>query len=84
MDLPREAIGPEVSNYFSRGPYQYCKFGNFREGLIFANSVKRHICDIKKSRLEHDLPTSVNDRVISKFREGFTFPKLRNREVSRK
>ena len=25
----------------------YCKFGNFRENFIFANSVKRHICDVK-------------------------------------
>ena len=27
----------------------YCKFGNFRENFIFANSVKRHICDVKNS-----------------------------------
>ena len=26
---------------------QYCKFGNFRENFIFANNVKRHICDVK-------------------------------------
>ena len=25
----------------------YCKFGNFRENLIFVNSVKKHFCDIK-------------------------------------
>ena len=25
----------------------YCKFGNFRENFVFANSVKRRICDIK-------------------------------------
>ena len=24
-----------------------CKFGNFRENFIFANSVKRHNCDVK-------------------------------------
>ena len=31
--------------------------------------VKRHVCDLKKSRLEHVLSTSVNDRVIPPFRE---------------
>ena len=36
----------------------YCKFGNFRENFIFANSVKRHICNNKSSRLGHDLPIS--------------------------
>ena len=39
----------------------YCKFGNFRENFIFANSIISHICDVKKSRLLHDLPISVND-----------------------
>ena len=48
----------------------YCKFRNFRENFIFANSVKRDICDIKNSRLRHDLPISVNDEVISR---GFYF-----------
>ena len=28
---------------------EYCKFGNFRENYIFANNVKKHICDVKKS-----------------------------------
>ena len=28
-------------------PFLYCKFGNFRENLIFANSFKRHICNVK-------------------------------------
>ena len=55
----------------------YCKFGNFRENFIFANSVKRHICDVKLSRLGHDLLISVNDRVISPFREDFICKKLR-------
>ena len=32
--------------------------------FIFANSVKRHICNVKNSRLEHDLATSVNDSLI--------------------
>ena len=40
---------------------------NFHENFIFANSVKRHICDAKNSGLGHDFPLSVNDRVISLF-----------------
>ena len=62
----------------------YCKSGNFRENFIFTNSVKRHICDAKNSRLGHDLPVSVNDRVISPFLEDLIFTKLRICEVSRK
>ena len=49
----------------------YCKFGNFRENFIFAKSVKRHICDFQNSQLGHGLPISVNDRVVSTFRENF-------------
>ena len=60
---------------------KYCKFGNFRENFIFANSVKRHICDVKNSRLRHDIPISVNDRVISPFREDFVFTKLRENKT---
>ena len=63
-------------------PVGYCRFGNFRENFIFANSIKRHISDVKNSRLGQDLPISKNDRVILPFREGFIFTKLR--EVSRK
>ena len=62
----------------------YCRFGNFRENFIFANSIKRHISDVKKSRIRQDLPLSINDRVILPFREGFIFTKLRICEVSRK
>ena len=51
---------------------------------LFANSVKIHICDFKISRLGSDIPACVNDRVISSFREGFIFTKLRVCEVSRK
>ena len=51
-------------------PALCCKYGNFRENFIFANSFKRHICDVKNSRLGHDLPISVNDRVISAFLGG--------------
>ena len=45
---------------------RYCIFGNFREKFIFANSVKRHICNIKISQYGHEIPISVNDRVISR------------------
>ena len=63
----------------------YCKSGNFRENFIFANRVKKHICEAKNSRLGYDLHISVNDRVISAFREDFIFTKLRICcEVSRK
>ena len=62
----------------------YCKFGNFREKFILANSVKRHICDVKTFRFGHDLLISVNDRVILPFLEAFIFTKLRICEVSRK
>ena len=71
-------------------PYvTYCKFmfinvkiilyiGKFCENLIFPNNIKRHIyiCDVKNSRLGHDTPISVNDRVILPFCEGFIFTKL--------
>ena len=62
----------------------YCKFENFHENFIFANSIKIYISQAKNSRLGHDLLTSVNDRVISPFPEGFIFSKLRTREVSKK
>ena len=51
--------------------------------FFFANSVKRHICDVKNSRLGYDLPTPVNVRMILPFREGFIFTKLSICEVSR-
>ena len=60
----------------------YWKSGNFRENFIFANSVKRHICDVKSSRVWHDIPISVNGRVIYLLHEGFIFKKLRMCEVS--
>ena len=49
---------------------RYCKFGNFCENFNYANSIKRHICDVKNSRLGHDLPSSVNYRMITLFHEG--------------
>ena len=55
----------------------YCRFGNFRENFIFANNIKRHMSDVKNSRLRQDLPTSLNERVILPFREGFIFTQLR-------
>ena len=63
---------------------RYCGFGKIREDFIFANSIKRHISDVKKSRLRQGLPISINDRVIFPFREGFIFTKLRICEVLRK
>ena len=54
----------------------YCKFGYFRKNLIFAYSFEIHICDVKKSRLGHNLPISVIDREISSFREGLIFTKI--------
>ena len=56
----------------------------FWENFIFENSIKRHICNIKNSRLGHDIPISVNDRVILPFHEGFNFKKLRICEASGK
>ena len=53
----------------------YCKFRNFPENFIFANSNKRHVCNVKNSLLGHDLPTSVNDSDFAISR-GFTFTKL--------
>ena len=48
----------------------------FRENFIFANCAKRHICNVSNSRLGHELPTSINDRLISTFREDFIFAKI--------
>ena len=42
-----------------------------------ANGIKVYICDVKNSRLEHVLPTSINGRVISPNCEGFILVKLR-------
>ena len=53
----------------------YCKIRNFRDNFIFANSVKTHICDVRFSGQERDLPLSVNERVISPICEGFIFMK---------
>ena len=58
---------------------KFSRFGNFRD--IFANSIKRHISEVKHSQLRQDLPISINDRVILPFREGFIFTKLREKKV---
>ena len=55
----------------------YCRFGNFRENSIFEKNIKRHISNLKNSRLRQGLPISINDRVILPFRDGFIFTKLR-------
>ena len=47
----------------------------FRENFIFVNNVKRHICDVKYSRLGHNLTISVNDRVISPLHGGKLNPR---------
>ena len=63
---------------------RYCRFGNFCENFIFANGIKRHISDVKNSRLKQGLPISIHDRVILPFREDFIFMKLRICDLLRK
>ena len=69
---PLQYVAPHDTEQSSSTSVLYCKFGNFREHFIFANSVKRDICHIKNSRLGHDIPTSVNDSDIAISR-GFYF-----------
>ena len=66
MALPLSVVGwSAVCNCgVSSESAKYCKFGNFRENFIFANSVKRHICDVKNSRLSHDLQISVKRQIV--------------------
>ena len=53
--------------------------------LLFSRIALKDIFEtVKKSRLVHHFPISVNDRAISSFREGLIFTKLRKCEVSRK
>ena len=68
-------MGPCFLFEFNISNLGNCKFRNFRENFIFANNVKIHECDVKKSRLEHDLPTPVSGRVISRLL-FFIFAKL--------
>ena len=53
----------------------------FARILFFANSVKKHICDVRKLQLGNNLLISVNDRVNSRFPEHFILTKLRICEV---
>ena len=48
---------------------------------IFAISIKRHISDVKNSRLRQGLPISINDRVILQFREGLFSRNFRESKV---
>ena len=75
MEMGRESTLEMMATFFSSFPQvtDYCNFGNFWENFIFVNSVKRHICDIKNLRLWHDLPISINDRMIWQICEGFIF-----------
>ena len=52
----------------------------FRENFIYVNNIKRPIFHIKNLRLGYNLPTSVNDRVILPFCEGFIFMVVKFRE----
>ena len=73
-------LNANSTDYVYRSPYtileEYCKFGNFREDFVFANSPKRHICHVKNSCYGRDLPISVNNRLISPISEDFIFTKL--------
>ena len=42
----------------------YCKFGNFRENFIFANSVKTHICNVENSWQGRDIHETSHIREI--------------------
>ena len=54
------------------------------ERILFSQiALKDIFVTLKNSRLRHDLPISVNDRVILPFHEDFIFAKLCICEVSR-
>ena len=66
---------------------QYCRFGNFRENFIFANSIKRHTSDVKNSRIRQDFSISITT-VILPFREGlflrnFAYAKYREKLLAK-
>ena len=54
----------------------------FTRILFSRTALTRHICQVKNSRLWHDLPTSVKDKEFLPFRKGFIFREIRG--VSRK
>ena len=68
-------------NSGDRKALPYSRFGNFRRNFIFANSIIRHISDVKNSRLGQDVSISINERVILPFCEGFIFTILREIKV---
>ena len=58
-------FGPNMKVAFGLS-FHYCKFGNFRENFIFANSVKTHIFNIE-----------IGDKfAYAKFRENKTLTKI--------
>ena len=59
---------PDKMHYFI-----HYKFRIFCQNFIFENNVKRHFCNVKNLWHQHDLPKSVNERVILSFCEGFIF-----------
>ena len=63
--------------------FKYGKFGNFRENFIFGKSIKRLISNSKNSQLGHDLPISVNNRVILPFYDGFIFTFRENKTIAK-
>ena len=83
--MPLSQINPwhqeEVEHRLTK---TYSKFGNFQESFIFANSIQRHIRDVRNWQIGHDIPISVNDRVILPFREGLNFTKQRICKALRK
>ena len=64
--------------------YMYIKIlqiRKFSREFYFRKSVKRHMCDVKNSRLWNGLPISVNVKVIAPFREDSrNFAKINPRE----
>ena len=66
------------TSYIAKGEDEEvcCKSENFRKNFIFANRVNRHIWGVKNSPLGHDVPKSVNDRVILPFREDSIFTNM--------
>ena len=56
----------------------------FARVLFFANSAKRHICDVKIRNWGMIYLHQKNGRSISPFREGFIFAIFGISEISRK
>ena len=74
---PCKPIRSHVHDNFNLHQYQSTVNSEiFAKIIHFAKRVKRHTCDVKKSRLVPALPMSVDDRVISPFGEVYSFTKL--------